>query len=216
MKFGASFFFTDYSISPGDFAVALEERGFESLWAPEHSHFPVEGTSPFPNGGPVPKHYYDVMDPFVTLTAAGAVTKNLMLGTGVCLVNQRDPIQTAKLVASLDFVSKGRFLFGIGGGFLAIPVLVLFYNVTPAKAGGTSLFIITVNTLTGFIAHWNHWNEVQWRYPLIIAIVAIVVAQLASKRASKVAPVILKRTFAAVVFSIAIFQLIETWVLKSS
>ena len=107
-------------------------------------------------------------------------------------------------------------LFGIGGGFLAIPVLVLFYNVTPAKAGGTSLFIITVNTLTGFIAHWNHWNEVPWRYPLIIAIVAIVVAQLASRRASKVAPIILKRTFAAVVFSIAIFQLIETWILKSS
>ena len=120
------------------------------------------------------------------------------------------------LVAISLVIGAMTGLFGIGGGFLAIPVLVLFYNVTPAKAGGTSLFIITVNTLTGFIAHWNHWNEVQWRYPLIIAIVAIVVAQLASKRASKVAPIILKRTFAAVVFSIAIFQLIETWILKSS
>jgi probable F420-dependent oxidoreductase len=119
MEFGASIFFTDYSISPAELAVALEERGFDSLWAPEHSHIPVPRLTPMPGGGELPKRYYDVMDPFVTLTAAAAVTKRLKLGTGVCLVIQRDTIQTAKLVASIDRVSNGRFLFGIGGGWNA-------------------------------------------------------------------------------------------------
>jgi probable F420-dependent oxidoreductase len=119
MQFGAAMFFTDYSMTPGDLARALEERGFESLWAPEHSHIPTSRVSPFPNGGELPKQYYDVMDPFVTLTAAAAVTKTLKIGTGVCLVQQRDPIQTAKLVASLDQVSGGRFLFGVGSGWNA-------------------------------------------------------------------------------------------------
>lgn len=98
-------------------AVALEDRGFESIWAPEHSHIPASRRTPFPGGGDLPKQYYDVMDPFVTLTAAAAVTKTLLIGTGVCLVNQRDPIQTAKLVASIDQVSGGRFQFGIGVGW---------------------------------------------------------------------------------------------------
>ncbi len=117
MRFGAAIFFTDYSISPGDLGRALEERGFESLWAAEHSHIPLSRKSPWGGGGELPKQYYDVMDPFVTLTAAASVTKSLLLGTGVCLVNQRDPIQTAKLVASIDQVSSGRFLFGIGNGW---------------------------------------------------------------------------------------------------
>jgi probable F420-dependent oxidoreductase len=119
MQFGASIFFTDYSISPIELALALEERGFESLWVAEHSHIPVPRRTPAPGGGELPKRYYDVMDPFVTLSAAAAVTKQLKLGTGVCLVIQRDTIQTAKLVASLDQVSNGRFLFGIGGGWNA-------------------------------------------------------------------------------------------------
>jgi len=119
MEFGAAMFFTDYSMPPGDLGRALEERGFESLWAPEHSHIPVSRASPFPNGGELPKQYYDVMDPFVTLTAAAAATKTLNVGTGVCLVQQRDPIQTAKLVASIDQVSQGRFLFGVGSGWNA-------------------------------------------------------------------------------------------------
>src|SRR5690349_14215495 len=117
MHVGAAMFFTDYSMAPGELACALEERGFESLWAPEHSHIPVSRTSPFPNGGELPKPYYDVMDPFVVLTAAAAATTTLKVGTGVCLVAQRDPIQTAKLVASLDQVSGGRFLFGVGDGW---------------------------------------------------------------------------------------------------
>jgi len=118
MEFGASIFFTDYSISPAELAIALEERGFESLWVAEHSHIPVPRRTPAP-GGELPKRYYDVMDPFVTLSLAAAVTKRLKLGTGVCLIIQRDTIQTAKLVASLDQVSNGRFLFGIGGGWNA-------------------------------------------------------------------------------------------------
>ena len=119
MEFGASIFFTDYSISPAELAVALEERGFDSLWVAEHSHIPVPRRTPTPGGGELPKRYYEVMDPFVTLSVAAAVTKRLKLGTGVCLVIQRDTIQTAKLVASIDRVSGGRFLFGIGGGWNA-------------------------------------------------------------------------------------------------
>ncbi len=119
MHFGASMFFTDYSMSPADFARALEDRGFESVWAPEHSHIPTSRLSPWGGGGDLPKKYYDVMDPFVSLTVAAAVTTKLKLATGVCLVAQRDPIQTAKLVASIDQVSGGRFLFGIGNGWNA-------------------------------------------------------------------------------------------------
>jgi alkanesulfonate monooxygenase SsuD/methylene tetrahydromethanopterin reductase-like flavin-dependent oxidoreductase (luciferase family) len=108
MLFGASMFFTDYSMGAGELAKALEERGFESVWAPEHSHIPLSRESAFPSGGELPKQYCDVMDPFVSLTAAAVVTKTIKVGTGVCLVAQRDPIQTAKLVASLDQVSVGR------------------------------------------------------------------------------------------------------------
>jgi probable F420-dependent oxidoreductase len=117
LKFGTSMFFTDYSMPPGELGKALEERGFESVWAPEHSHIPLSRKTPFPAGGDVPKRYYDAMDPFVTLTVAAMATKTLKVGTGVCLVAQRDPIQTAKLVASIDQVSGGRFLFGIGNGW---------------------------------------------------------------------------------------------------
>jgi probable F420-dependent oxidoreductase len=123
MNFGAAIFFTDYSMGPAELGRALEEHGFESLWAPEHSHIPLSRKSPFPQGGDLPKKYYDVMDPFVTLAAAAAATTRLRLGTGVCLVVQRDPIQTAKAVASLDQVSGGRFLFGIGAGWNAEEML---------------------------------------------------------------------------------------------
>ena len=117
MHFGASMFFTDYSMTSVELAQALEARGFESVWAPEHSHIPTSRRSPFPGGGDLPKQYYDVMDPFVTLTAAAMATKALKIGTGVCLINQRDPIQTAKQVASIDQISGGRFLFGVGNGW---------------------------------------------------------------------------------------------------
>jgi len=117
MRIGAAMFFTDYSMAPTELARALEDRGFESLFVPEHSHIPLTRKSPFPRGGEMPKKYYDVMDPFVVLGAAAAVTKTLRLGTGICLIAQRDPIQTAKLVASIDQVSAGRFLFGVGNGW---------------------------------------------------------------------------------------------------
>jgi probable F420-dependent oxidoreductase len=119
MEFGAAIFFTDYSMGPVELGRALEARGFDSLWAPEHSHIPLSRLSPFPQGGDLPKKYYDVMDPFVTLAAAAGATTRLLVATGVCLVVQRDPIQTAKLVASLDQISGGRFLFGIGAGWNA-------------------------------------------------------------------------------------------------
>jgi probable F420-dependent oxidoreductase len=117
MRIGGAMFFTDYSMPPTELARALEERGFDSLWVPEHSHIPLTRKSPFPSGGDLPKKYYDVMDPFVVLSAAAAVTKTLLLGTGICLIAQRDPIQTAKQVASIDQISGGRFLFGIGNGW---------------------------------------------------------------------------------------------------
>src|SRR5215470_20263592 len=120
MEIGAAIFFTDYSMAPTDLAVALEERGFDSLWVAEHSHIPVTRRFTHPLGeAALTKEYYDVMDPFVTLSAAAAVTKRLKLGTAICLVIQRDTIQTAKSVASLDQISKGRFLFGVGCGWNA-------------------------------------------------------------------------------------------------
>jgi probable F420-dependent oxidoreductase len=119
MDFGAAMFFTDYSTTPGALAQALEARSFESVWSPEHSHIPTSRATPFPQGGKLPKKYYEAMDPFVSLTAAAVATGRLKVGTGVCLVAQRDPIQTAKLVASIDQISGGRFLFGVGGGWNA-------------------------------------------------------------------------------------------------
>jgi probable F420-dependent oxidoreductase len=120
MEIGASIFFTDYSMNPTDLAVALEQRGFDSLWVAEHSHMPVTRRFTHPLGeAALTKEYFDVMDPFVTLSAAAAVTTRLKLATAICLVIQRDTIQTAKLVASLDQLSNGRFLFGIGCGWNA-------------------------------------------------------------------------------------------------
>lgn len=119
MHFGGLMFITDYAMDPAALAQALEVRGFDSIWVPEHSHIPASRRSPYPGGGELPKPYYDAMDPFVALTAAAAATKTLKVGTGVCLLNQRDPIQTAKLVASIDQISAGRFLFGIGIGWNA-------------------------------------------------------------------------------------------------
>jgi probable F420-dependent oxidoreductase len=117
LKFGISLFFTAYSMTPTALAVELEQRGFESVWSGEHSHIPAALQTQFPGEGGIKRHYYDVMDPFVTLTAAAMATKTLLIGTGVCLIAQRDPIQTAKLVASIDHISNGRFLFGVGNGW---------------------------------------------------------------------------------------------------
>src|SRR5256884_8162476 len=106
----------EYAIRPDELARALEERGFESLWVPEHTHIPASRRSPWPGGPNLPKEYWYAYDPFLALTAAAMATSRLRLGTGICLVVERDPIITAKEVATLDSLSGGRFLFGIGGG----------------------------------------------------------------------------------------------------
>jgi probable F420-dependent oxidoreductase len=117
MEFGISIFPTDYSIGPGELAAAGEQRGFDSFWVPEHSHFPVSPLTPGHGEGGLPDMYYDVGDPFVSLGMAAQATTDMLLGTSICLVIQRDPIQLAKQIATLDAFSGGRFQFGVGGGW---------------------------------------------------------------------------------------------------
>ena len=117
MDIGVLMFPTDESISPAELAKAAEERGFESMWVPEHTHIPASRKSPWPGGPELPRFYSRTYDPFVALSMAAAVTTTLKIGTGVCLVVERDPIVTAKSVASLDHLSNGRFLFGVGAGW---------------------------------------------------------------------------------------------------
>jgi probable F420-dependent oxidoreductase len=117
MKFGIAVFPTDYAISMAELGPAVEQAGFESLWVAEHTHIPASRESPWPGGAELPKHYWHTLDPFIALTAAAQATKELKVGTGICLVIERDPIHTAKQVASLDHLSNGRFLFGIGAGW---------------------------------------------------------------------------------------------------
>jgi probable F420-dependent oxidoreductase len=117
MELGLAHFATDYGLHPAELGRAAEERGFESLFLPEHTHIPVSRDTPYPGGGELPPEYSHTLDPFVALTAAAAVTERLKVGTGVCLIIERDPIVTAKEVATLDRVSGGRFLFGVGAGW---------------------------------------------------------------------------------------------------
>jgi len=117
MRVGAFYFPADYGINIAELAKALEDRGFDSLFVPEHTHIPASRKSPFPGGGELPKRYSHTHDPFVALSFAAAATKKLKLGTGILLVPQHEPIVTAKAIASLDQLSGGRFIFGIGGGW---------------------------------------------------------------------------------------------------
>lgn len=117
MLVGAFYFPTDYGIDISELARALEARGFESLFVCEHTHIPVSRRSPFPGGGELPKRYKHTHDPFVSLSFAAAATRTLKLGTGIALIPQRDPIVTAKSVASLDQLSGGRFILAMGGGW---------------------------------------------------------------------------------------------------
>jgi probable F420-dependent oxidoreductase len=116
-QFGVTMFPTDYSIQPVALAKAVEERGLDSLFFPEHTHIPVSRDTPFPGGGDLPKMYWHTHDPFVALGAAAAVTERIKIGTGICLVIERDPITLAKECASLDMISNGRFILGIGAGW---------------------------------------------------------------------------------------------------
>ncbi|SEP34742.1 LLM class F420-dependent oxidoreductase [Amycolatopsis saalfeldensis] len=117
MDFGISTFVTDDAIRPDVLGEALEERGFDSLFLAEHSHIPASRETPYPGGGELPRVYYRTLDPFLALTAAAARTSDLVLGTGIALLVQRDVIHTAKEVASLDLISRGRVAFGVGVGW---------------------------------------------------------------------------------------------------
>jgi probable F420-dependent oxidoreductase len=117
MELGLAHFSTDYGLQPAELARAAEEHGFESLFLPEHTHIPVSRDTPYPGGGDLPPEYSHTLDPFVALAAAASVTERIKLGTGVCLIIERDPIVTAKEVATLDHLSGGRLLFGVGAGW---------------------------------------------------------------------------------------------------
>ena len=116
-RFGISMFPTDYSIQPAQLAHAVEARGFDCLFVPEHTHIPANRETPFPGGGELPREYSHSHDPFIALAAAASVTERLQVGTGVCLIIERDPITTAKLIASLDVISNGRAIIGIGASW---------------------------------------------------------------------------------------------------
>lgn len=117
MKFGVQMFPTDYAIPVTELGRAAEDLGFESLFFPEHTHIPTNRRTPYPGGTELPLEYSHTLDPFVAMAAVATVTKTLKVGTGICLVMERDPIVLAKEVASVDHLSGGRVLFGIGGGW---------------------------------------------------------------------------------------------------
>ena len=117
MDFGISFLPTDETFDPPTMARMVEERGFESLFVPEHTHIPASRATPYPAGTDLPSEYWHTYDPFVALTAAAMATEELRVGTAICLVVERDPITTAKEVASIDRISGGRFIFGVGAGW---------------------------------------------------------------------------------------------------
>jgi probable F420-dependent oxidoreductase len=115
--FGLTIFPTDYAIAPAELGRAAEDAGFESLFFAEHTHIPAARETPRPGGGDLPDQYWHTHDPFVALATVAQATERLRVGTGICLIVERDPITTAKAVASLDFLSGGRFEFGIGAGW---------------------------------------------------------------------------------------------------
>ena len=117
MDFGLAIFPTDESHDPAELGRMAEGHGFESLFFPEHTHIPASRETPYPAGGELPRQYSRILDPFVALTAAAAATEKLRVGTGLCLIVERDPITTAKEVATIDLLSGGRFLFGVGAGW---------------------------------------------------------------------------------------------------
>ena len=179
MKLGAMMFSTDYSIRPDDLARILEDRGFESLWVPEHTHIPAGRQSPWPGGGELPRDYWHTYDPFMALTAAAGATTNLKLGTGICLMIERDPITTAKEVASLDMLSNGRFIFGIGGGWNAEEMAnhgtnfrrrwrVLRENILAMKALWTQDEAEFHGDFVNFDPVWAYPKPVQKPHPPII------------------------------------------------
>jgi probable F420-dependent oxidoreductase len=149
VRIGVLTFVTDEGIGPVELGVGLEERGFESLFLAEHSHIPVDAKTPYPLGGPIPRKYYRTLDPFVALTAAAVATEKLVVGTGIALVAQRDPILTAKDVTSLDLISNGRFRFGVGVGWLREEIAN--HGVDPAVRGR-----LVDERLQAMVEIWTH------------------------------------------------------------
>lgn len=117
MKFGVSMFATDRSATPAEVALLAEQIGFDAFWVSEHSHMPL--TTHFPLADEVPREYAAMLDPFVALAAAATVTSSIRIGTAICILPQHDPINCAKAVASLDHLSGGRMVFGVGAGWNA-------------------------------------------------------------------------------------------------
>lgn len=146
----------------------------------------------------------------------------VLIGTGASMLVQpaqeRSPELKEKKISPLILIGVSLVigsmtgLFGIGGGFLAIPLLVIFYNIPPVKAAGTSLLIICLNTLTSFFAHYSTWDTVNWKIPLVISISGLIVARLASQAGGKVSPSILRKSFAFLLFAIALLTIIQTWI----
>lgn len=179
MKYGIAMFPTDYAIQADELAREMEARGFESLWLPEHTHIPASRKSPWPGGADLPREYWHTLDPFVALGAAAAVTKTLMLGTGICLVIERDPITLAKEVASLDHISRGRVLFGIGGGWNAEEMehhgtpfaerwKILRERIAAMKAIWTQDEAVFHGKYVNFDKLWSYPKPVQKPYPPIL------------------------------------------------
>ena len=154
MKIGALIFPTDYTIRMDELGRAMEERGFESLFVPEHTHIPASRESAWPGGAELPQEYSHTYDPFVALSFAASVTTHLKLGTGICLLPQRDTITTAKSVASLDRMSNGRFLFGIGGG----------WNVEEMRQHGTQYKTRFARMREQVLAMKALWSEEEAEY----------------------------------------------------
>ena len=148
MNIGVAFFPTDQSMSPAAVAQEAEVRGFDSIWIPEHSHIPTSRNTPYPSGDPLPEKYKRMLDPFVALSAAAAVTQQIKIATGICLVAQRDAIILAKEVASLDRISSGRFIFGIGLGWNAEEMMD--HGVVPEQRRG-----IVRDKIYGMKALWS-------------------------------------------------------------
>jgi probable F420-dependent oxidoreductase len=149
MKIGISTFVTDDGIDPVSLAQAIEERGFDSLVIAEHTHIPASRESAYPMGGELPSIYYRTLDPFVVLAAAAAVTSKIELFTGIALLIQRDPIITAKEGASIDLISGGRFVFGVGAGW---NIEELRHHGTDPKTRGALLD----ERIEAITALWTH------------------------------------------------------------
>ena len=185
-EFGISMFPTDYAIQPIELALAAEQRGFESMFFPEHTHIPTSRKTPFPGGTELPKEYWHTHDPFVALGAAAAVTKKLKLGTGVCLVIERDPITLAKEVASLDMISGGRVVFGIGAGASALRLRSTSGNGQPLDAHCRRVGAIAELEIVGRLKRTKYRDQIARNRDFAHRIAAAAILDPEARRAAAV------------------------------